>query len=253
MLRRLKALPVALAVAALSIIATSCGSGSSAQVRVINAIPDNGANGSIALDVWFNNNLIITALGVNAVQPAVATPAKYLNVASGNDTIIAYDTGTMSNPVVSSNAETGLSSSTQYTLLLGGFTVNPPQPYLITDDNTPPTANTVKLRVLDGSASEGANALNVYIYQTGTPPPPPGMPSFQGLTLGQSTGYMPLNFTSGQPPSIMEITRVNGSPILFNFTLPSFSAGEIMTVVLDDQPGGTFINTKNPIVMTDLN
>jgi len=126
MLRLLKALLLALAVCALSIFSTSCGSGGSAQVRVFNAIPDNGANGSIALDLWFNDNLVITALGVNAITPAATTPAKYLNIASGNDTIVAYDTGTESNPIASNGSEDGLSSSTEYTLLLGGFTDSPP-------------------------------------------------------------------------------------------------------------------------------
>jgi hypothetical protein len=250
MLRLLKALPIALAVA-LSMFATSCGSGGSAQVRVINAIPDNGAGGSIALDVWFNNNLLITALGVNSVQPAPSTPAKYLNVPSGNDTIVAYDTGTKSTPVVSNNADTGLSSSTTYTLLLGGFAVNPPQIYVIPDDNTPPAANSVFLRIIDGSASEGANELSVYVYPVGQLPP--ATPQFSNLTLGMSSPYKSLSFTSGQPAYVMQVTRANGTPILFNHTLPGFSAGEIMTVVLDDVPGGAFINTTNPIVMVDLN
>jgi hypothetical protein len=199
MLRLLKALPIVLAVA-LSVFATSCGSGGSAQVRVVNVIPDNGANGSIPLDVWFNNNLIITALGVNSVNPAPSTPAKYLNVPSGNDTIVAYDTGTKSTPVASSNADSGLNSSTQYTLLLGGFAVNPPQIYVIPDKNIPPPANTVLLRVIDGSASEGTtNPLNIYIYLVGAQPPPPSMPTYSGLILGGSTGYISQSFTSGQP------------------------------------------------------
>jgi hypothetical protein len=252
MLRLLKALPVALALA-LSLFATSCGSGGSAQVRLINAIPDNGVNGSIALDVWFNNNLTITALGVNSVQPAISTPAKYLNVPSGNDTIVAYDTGTKSNPVVSQSSETGLSSSNnnsvQYTLLFAGYTDAPPELYVISDNNTPPTANTVKFRVIDGSAFEGANGLDVYLYQTGTIPPT--MPLFSNLTIGMASEYNAYPFASGQPASIIEIVR-HGGPILYNFSLPAFSAGEIMTVVLNDEPGGATINPR-PMVMVDLN
>ncbi|HXB99327.1 MAG TPA: DUF4397 domain-containing protein [Terriglobales bacterium] len=250
MLRLLKALPIALAVA-LSVFTTSCGSGGSAQVRVVNAIPDNGANGSIPLDIWFNDNLIITALGVNSVDPQPSTPAKYLNVPSGNVTIVGYDTGTKSTPVVSNNTDSGLNSSTQYTLLLGGFAVNPPQIYVIPDNNTPPPANNVFLRIINGSASEGANALSVYVYPVGQLPP--ATPQFSGLTLGMSSSYTPLSFTTGQPAYVIEVTRANGTPILFTHTLPGFSAGEIMTVVLDDLPGGAFINTTNPIVMIDLN
>lgn len=260
MLRLLKALPFALALAALSLFATSCGSGGSAAVRFINTIPDNGINGSIPLDIYFNNNLTSTSpLAVNTVQPAISTPAKYLNVPSGNDTIVAYDTGTKSNPVVSSNAETGLSSSNnnsvQYTLLFAGYSDGPPNLYVISDNNTPPSANTIKLRVIDGSAFEGANGLDVYVYQTGTLPP--ATPQFSNLTIGttgntgSASDYYPYSFTSGQPASIIEVVR-HGGPILYNFSLPAFSPGEIMTVVLNDEPGGATINPR-PIVMVDLN
>ncbi len=260
MLRLLKALPFALALAALIIIATSCGSGGSAEVRLINTIPDNGVNGSIALDIYFNNNLTSTSpLAVNTVQPAISTPAKYLNVPSGNDTIVAYDTGTKSNPVVSQSSETGLSSSNnnsvQYTLLFAGYTDAPPELYVISDSNTPPTSGNVKIRVIDGSAFEGANALDVYIYQTGTIPPT--TPQISDLTIGttgntgSSSGYYLYSFSSGQPASIIEVVR-EGGPILYNFSLPAFSAGEIMTVVLNDEPGGATIN-PHPMVLVDLN
>ncbi|HXM11224.1 MAG TPA: DUF4397 domain-containing protein [Terriglobales bacterium] len=256
MLRLLKALLLALAVCALSIFSTSCGSGGSAQVRVFNAIPDNGANGSIALDLWFNDNLVITALGVNAITPAATTPAKYLNIASGNDTIVAYDTGTESNPIASNGSEDGLSSSTEYTLLLGGFTDSPPTLYIIPDDNTPPAANFTKVRVIDASAVEGANPLDVYLYQVGTVPP--ASPQIPTLTLGSvcsaspcSGGYYPLQFTSGQPAYDLEVVR-HGGPILYVFSSIAFSAGEIVTVILDDEPGGFTIN-PSPKVMIDLN
>jgi hypothetical protein len=230
MLRLLKALLLALAVCALSIFSTSCGSGGSAQVRVFNAIPDNGANGSIALDLWFNDNLVITALGVNAI--------------------------TESNPIASNGSEDGLSSSTEYTLLLGGFTDSPPTLYIIPDDNTPPAANFTKVRVIDASAVEGANPLDVYLYQVGTVPP--ASPQIPTLTLGSvcsaspcSGGYYPLQFTSGQPAYDLEVVR-HGGPILYVFSSIAFSAGEIVTVILDDEPGGFTIN-PSPKVMIDLN
>jgi Domain of unknown function (DUF4397) len=249
MLRLLKALPMASAVFALSMLWTSCGSGGSAEVRVFNAIPDNGLNGSIALDLWFNNNLIITALGINSVTPASTTPAKYLNVASGNDTIVAYDTGTKSTPIVSSGSSSGLSSSTEYTLLLGGYTDGPPNIYVIPDNNTPPPANFTEIRVIDGSAFEGANPVDVYLYQVGTVPPV--TPTITGLTLGSASQYVQIPFSTGQPAYEMEVVRTNG-PILYVYSSISFSAGEIVTVILDDLPGGFNIN-PSPKVMIDLN
>ena len=199
--------------------------------------------------LWFNNNLVITALGVNAITPAATTPAKYLNVASGSDTIVGYDTGTESNPIVTSTAQDGLSSSTEYTLLLGGYTDSPPTLYVIPDDNTPPTANTTKLRVIDASAFEGFNPLDIYVYPVGTPPP--ANPLFSSLTLGSSGGYQTLTFSSGQPAYDLEVVR-HGGPILFVYSSIAFSAGEIVTVILDDEPGGFAIN-QSPKVMIDLN
>src|SRR5271157_4675975 len=104
MFRLLKALPLALAVAALSIVATSCASSGSTRVRVVNAIPDNGSNGGIALDININGTKDFPSVAFDTVYPTQTTPASYVSVPSGSDTTIASDAGTTTNPVITSTA-----------------------------------------------------------------------------------------------------------------------------------------------------
>ena len=104
MSRLLKALPLALALAALSIFAASCGSSSPAQVRFVHAISDGPA-----MDVNVNGTaefLSLSFLGVQPNQPG------YTSVPSGGDTIQGFLTGTTT-PVFSATAN--LSASQQYT------------------------------------------------------------------------------------------------------------------------------------------
>ena len=179
MFRLLKALPLTLAIAALSIVAISCGSSGQARVRVVNAIPDASAN----LDININGTKDFTNVAFDSVYPTQTTPASYVSVPSGSDTIEAFNTGTTTSPVVNSTTAS-LSGSTQYTVLLGNYLNKSPQAYLITDNNTAPTTGNVEIRVIDGSALANAEStgIDVYIYQTGLQPP--GTPQIYDLPLG---------------------------------------------------------------------
>ncbi len=109
MFRLLKALPLTLALAALSFFAASCGSGSQSQIRVVNAIPDVPNNTPLDIDV--NGTKVITALAFPNFQPS----SGYTKVASGSVTIAALDTGTTTQVLSSTGT---LSGSTQYTVVL---------------------------------------------------------------------------------------------------------------------------------------
>src|SRR5260370_23572205 len=111
MFRLMKALPLTLALAALSIFATGCGSSSQSQVRVIHAISDGPA-----LDINVNTTKVFTNLAFSGVQPP---PPAYTKVSSGSDTLEAFDTGTTT-PVINSTS-VSLSGSSQYTVLLTRF------------------------------------------------------------------------------------------------------------------------------------
>src|SRR5260370_6200984 len=111
MFRLLKALPLTLALAALSLFATSCGSSSQSQIRVVHAISDGPA-----LDINVNTTKVFTNIAFGGVQPI---PPAYTKVASGSDTLQAVDTGTTT--VVIANTSASLSGSSQYTVVLTGF------------------------------------------------------------------------------------------------------------------------------------
>src|SRR5216684_343745 len=113
MFRFLKALPVTLALAALSIFAASCGSGSQSQIRVVNAIPDVPNNTPLDIDV--NGTKVVTALAFGGISPSTTPPATYTKVKAGSDTITAFVNGTTTNPV--NNGTTSLSGSSQYTVV----------------------------------------------------------------------------------------------------------------------------------------
>jgi hypothetical protein len=242
MFRLMKALPLTLALAALSIFATGCGSSSQSQVRVIHAISDGPA-----LDINVNTTKVFTNLAFSGVQP---TPPAYTKVSSGSDTLEAFDTGTTT-PVINSTS-VSLSGSSQYTVLLTGFLngtgANAPTFFTITDNNAVPTAGNVEIRIIDGSANTPQGGYSVYIV-------PPGTnigsltPQISGLLLGQASSYQSLN-VSGNVYEVIVTPNGNQTPIINqNYTI---TTGSIRTFVIVDNTGGGGISAF-PLELADLN
>jgi hypothetical protein len=240
MLRLLKALPLTLALAALSFFSISCGSSNSTQIRVINAV----SNAAGALDVDFNGNKITgsTPLSFGAIFPNTNPPATYTGVASGSGTITAFVTGTTVNPV--NNGTTSFSGSTQYTVVLEGFANANNTPAVLTDNNTAPTSGSLIFRVIDASASTPAVGYDVYIT------PPTG--DITGITpqtinLGQATTYQSLN---NAPYNLVVVVHGQNIPII---NQPYAEAdGTVRTlVIIDNQnnPG----TSPTPLLFTDVN
>jgi hypothetical protein len=253
MFRSLKALPIALALAAvvaLGLVAASCGNGGNAMVRVVNAIPDNGSNGGTAVDVDVNgtkdfSNVAFPQASPNQPPPG---PAHYTSVPSGSVTFQAYDAGTTTPPIFGEGVTGNLSGSTQYTALLGGYLAGSTV-YIIPDNNTVPKTGYLNLRVIDGSAVAGLNGLDLYIYQTGQNPP--ATATVSGLALGSSSGYLSLPFETLYS---IDVYFHNNQNKLFTIPLTSggsASSGSITTVVIVDQAGGNAISNI-PTVMYDL-
>lgn len=242
MFRLMKALPLTLALGALSISATSCGSGSQSQARVIHAIADGPA-----LDINVNTTKVFTNIAFSGVQP---TPPAYTKVASGSDTLEAFDTGTTT-PVINSTS-VSLSGSSQYTVLLTGFLngtgANAPTFYTITDNNAVPTAGNVEIRIIDGSANTPQGGYSVYIV-----PPDTNIggvtPQISGLLLGQASSYQSLN-VSGNVYEVIVTPNGNQTPIINqNYTI---TTGSIRTFVIVDNTGGGGISAF-PLELADLN
>ena len=258
--RLLKALPLMLAIAALSLVTTGCGT-SGSSVRVVNAIPNVGGNGGIALDVYFNGTKDFTGVTFRSVYPAPTTPASYTSVPSGKDTIQAYDANTTTSPIFG-EGWTGTLGSDHYTMLLGGEVGNtsyPPTVYLIPDNNynTAPTEGTVEIRVINGSTySAPYGGISGIIFQTDTTPPTPPPFTITGLQLGQSTGYLPFTWESSY--SIELFLDGTETPLFSPIEIPqsgsSTSGGQITTVVIVDyNNSGNIEISQYPLVLVDLN
>ncbi len=242
MVRWWKALALAtaiLALAALSIVFTSCSSTGTAQLRVINAIPD----GKSSLSVIINGSTPVTGLAFGSVDPAnTKPPATYFGVTSGTITLEAFYTGQNTNPVINYTTAV-LNGGVQYTMLLAGFatphsTAFPPVAYLIADDNNPPAVGTVKIRMINASAysvGQYPSGFDIYFLPPGQAIS--GIPQLTGLTLGQTGfGYIALNYL---PEYVVWITPHGSTlPLLNPAPTVAESTSQVTTLVILDQPGG---------------
>jgi Domain of unknown function (DUF4397) len=246
MFRLLKALPLTLALAALSIFATSCGSSSQSQVRVVHAIPD-----APPLDVDINGTKITTApLAFGGFQPA----SGYTKVSSGSVTIQAFDTGTTINPIFGTNGVTAsLSGSSQYTIVLAGFLTgtgtNALAALQITDNNSAPTSGNVEFRIIHASPSS-PGTVDVFIVPPGTDITSPDVtPRISGLTYQQASNPY-TSLAAGTYSVIVTTSGTKQPPIISqDFALPT--PGMIRTLVLVDNPGGG--NPPSWLELVDLN
>jgi hypothetical protein len=249
MFRLLKALPLILTIVALSIITASCGT-NQAKVRVVNAIPDASAN----LDVFVNGSKVATNLAFTYVYPTPTTPVSYVQVPSGSDSIISYNTGTTTN-AISTDQSAKLNASDQYTVLLAGFLQHGPQTYVFQDDNTAPNQNTgenqVEFRIMNGSANTPSGGFDVCIYQTNLTQPT--TPTISGLLLGQSSSYLSLTYESSYTVLVTTAGSSCNGTIYVNrsYGQNSSTNGQITTLVIVDNANGQGVSAT-PILMTDL-
>ncbi len=243
--RWLKALPLALALAALSIFAASCGSSGPAQVRFVHAIQDapaldidvSGTN--VASTQEFTN---IAFLGVQPNQPG------YTSLPSGSDTVEAFLHGTTTE-VFSDSVSWG--AGTQYTVIATGFSqtgTNGSNVVLLSiPDNipTPPTGD-VAFRVIHASPS-GPGTVDVYIELN--PSTGPALPiTIQGLGYTQASNYVSFVFNPNNattPPGYTVYVTASGSlqPIITEPISPA-NAGAVRTLVLTDVQDGKAMNTS---------
>ena len=246
MVRLWKALPLTLALVALSIATSSCSSGGTAQMRVINAIPD----ASSALDVEFNTSKVNSSpIAFDSVYPPAATPANYFGVSTGADTIEVLLTGTTKNPIIESSSES-LTGGDYYTVVLAGFVNSPAAAYLISDNNLGLTSGTVKYRVINASAAsiaQYANGFDIYILPQGQVIH--GIPQISGLTLGQAgPGYLTFNYAAEYT---VWVTQNKSTLPLFSNTLTPNNPQITTLVIVDESTPNGFMVSPNMLTLID--
>jgi Domain of unknown function (DUF4397) len=231
-----------LCLAALCIVCVSCGSNGTAQIRMVNAIPD-----SPTIDVYINGIKIITGLPFRSFQPAT-DPATYVGVTGGSSTIEGFPTGSTVNPI-SPNGTITLGNDTQYTVVAIGLSLSDSPPLVLVDNNTIPTSGNVEFRIVNASPSSPATGLDIYIV-------PPGTditdftPQISGLNSGQGSDYQSLTFLSGGYSVIA--TAHGQKAALINQPYITQSAS-ITTLVIVDNQGSMNGMSTTPMVLTDLN
>jgi hypothetical protein len=229
MSRLLKALTLTLVLAALTFFTTGCGS-SSAQFRVVDAIPDAPVN----FDVAINTKNVFTGVSFESVEPS----SGYQKVSSGSDSVEVFQTGTTTAVIPSTSLSFG--GSSQYTVVLTGrynstLPPNVPTAVLLTDNNTAPTSGNVEFRIIHASPSTAT--VDIYIVPPGTDITN-APKTFSGLTFQQaSPSYASL--AGGTTYSVIATFAGTSQPIVSLNYNPG-SAGAIATMVLADQPGGGF-------------
>lgn len=240
MLRLLKALPLTLALAALSVFITSCGSSNSSQIRFVHAIRDGGP-----LDIDVNSTKIFTDIVFLGYQPS----SGYTKVSSGNVTVAGLATGTSTQVFTST---TSLASG-QYTLIASGSEsgTNGAGVNLLslTDTNTAPATGNLEFRVVD--ASQTQSNVDIYILANpvsgGIQPPA----TISGLSYTQASSYITLPFNSNGSGYTMYVTSAGTTNPLFSQNLSS-PTGSIRTLVLTDVQNGSSMNPQ-AIELSDLN
>jgi len=235
MSRWLKAVPLMLALAAVSIFAASCGNSTQARVRFVHAIQDAGA-----LDIDVNGTQDFTNISFREVLP---NQPGYTNVPSGTDTMEGFLTGT------TTEAFTGTanwSGGAAYTVVATGFETgtNGANVVLLSIlDNIPtPPAGDVAFRIIHASPS-GPGTVDVYIELN--PSSGPELPiTIQGLAYTQASQYISFAYNPNDdpiPPGFTVYVTASGSmtPLFPGEQINPGAAGAVSTLVLTDNPYGT--------------
>ena len=189
--------------------ALGCGSsGSTAPVRMLNASP-----GEATLNGYMNSSLFANSV-------SYATASGYVNVAAGSPTLrVAPPAATMA----SITQTLSLVSGTSYTVMVAG---HPPtlSAILLTDNNSPPSAENMNLRVINASPSLGT--ADVYVVRPGTSLNTVS-PTVSALNLLSASSYLSLAAGNYE----IDFTPTGRTVVLINSGVLTFSPGQVRTVV----------------------
>jgi hypothetical protein len=249
MLRLLKALPLALAIAALSIVATSCSSNGT-HARLVNAIQNTSQYGGGALDVEVNGVQQFTDV-------TFGTPASaYKSLSSGNVTFEGFEYPGVTTPVFTDS--TTLNGGTNYTLVATGFAggTNGSNVFFLSfsDDNTAPNNGYVNFRVINASPNS-PSGVDIWIESApvNTTPPPPA-PMIQNLAYQSASGYITVPYNPSGGGFQLFVNTHNGGQI-FNYNVATnggLTSASICTLVLEDNANGSSMSF-HPVLLNDLN
>jgi hypothetical protein len=238
-----RALSSTLALAFLSLLTAGCGSNANVtHVRLVNAIPD-----SQPIDVYINGTIIATNLAFGAVDPNTS-PASYISVTSGTESLQSFPRGSTTNPITPTGT-LSLNGSEDYTVIGVGLEANSAAPLVLADNNLPPTSGNVEFRVVNLSINSPTGGVDVYFVAPGTDITGYA-PQVTALSQSQASNYQALPYLAGGYEVI--VTKNGGKTPLIDQTYNVVS-GSITTLLLVDNAGGNNGISQTPLVLNDLN
>ncbi|HKN71647.1 MAG TPA: DUF4397 domain-containing protein [Terriglobales bacterium] len=246
MLRLLKALPLTLAIAAVSIVATSCNSNNGTKARFVNAIQNTeeyGAGNGGALDVEVNGTQQFTG-----VQFQTASASTYIPIPSGNVTIEGFESPGVTTPVFTDS--TTLSSGTEYTEVVtgqaGGTGTNVVL-LSLSDDNTLPEDGTLNFRVINASPNSPPGGVDIWIEPAPDAEGVTEPATIRNLAYQSVSGYVKVSYNTNPGGGFtVFVYTAGGGTELFTFPVNvsgSVSSASVCTLVLTDNPNGSSMSS----------
>ena len=182
--------------------------GGTAQVRLLNASPEEASlNGFLGSSTF-------------AANVAYATASDYVPVVAGSPTLVVAPPGATT---ALTTQTLSLVSGTFYTVLVSGYPGSLAS-ILLTDNNSPPPPAKMNLRLINASPSLGT--ADVYVVAPGTPLDTVS-PTVSGLTFRSASSYVPLSAGNYE----VDFTPTGQTIVLIQSSTLSFSVGEVRTVV----------------------
>jgi len=263
MLRLLKALPLTLAIAAVSIVATSCSSNNGTKARFVNAIENTdqyGPGNGGALNVEVNGTQQFS--NVTFASPG----STYTAIPAGNVTFEGFESTGVTTSVFTDS--TTLSGGTQYTEVAtgqaGGTGTNAVVLLSLSDDNSLPNDGTLNFRVINAAlnASPSPNgSVDIWIE----PAPYSGFSLVQPATIRNlayqsASGYVNFRYNSNPGGGFtvfvytVGLGAEVGTPLIPPDTISvsgSQTSASVCTLVLVDNANSNSMST--PIQLDDNN
>ena len=199
---------VALIIAAVWPVLGCGSSGSVAPVRLLNASP-----GQAKLEGFMNNDLF-------ASNVSYGTASSYAQIIPGSPVLTVAVQGA-SRGLLSQTLS--LISGTSYTVMAAGYPSSVAA-ILLTDNNTPPSAGNVNLRIINAAPSLGT--ADVYVVAPGTNLRTVS-PTVSAIGFDSASSYISLATGNYQ----IYFTPTGQTVVLIDSGRLSFGAGQVRTVV----------------------
>jgi hypothetical protein len=210
-------------------LSANCGiTGSNAQLRALEASPDEATT----LNVLLDGTTIFSNVGLG-------TPTNYTFVASGSRHL-QVEPSNSSTPSIDETVT--FNTSTNYTLITANF-ASSLTPILLTDNLTAPASGDFQLRLVNAAPSAGP--IDIYVVAPGTAAG--SVPAtVTSLPFTSATSYQSL--TAGSYDVIFTQAGFPGVPYV-QLSSVAFGAGQNRTVVLVPNAGGGY----TAVTLSDLN